>query len=340
MINLGILVADVRGVLDQHTVVRRASPNPDPIGSAGAPPDPSLPPMVAGADSVENIAVVLKRVEAMPFSARLTIGGGDQRRDFARLDELRRPGIYGLVSAKTIYVGTGGDVGARVATGQQPIEELETIFALTDAKDALSVDDARAAERMFWSRVAAFGDRRLVNGVPDGASLDPERYGQIDLFLAEACHALRQQGLLFTRGSARGLVAGPRGEPGRVGALRPLNDIPDGEILELSFGNGLIALAARQSDRWLLLRGSDVRIDVVSSVGASAGFQRAAWLHAGLLDFARDGKSYIVTRDLTFRTGSSVAQFCTGAKGRGLAGWQPIDPDGGYDPHTAALIAS
>jgi hypothetical protein len=125
-----------------------------------------------------------------------------------------------------------------------------------------------------------------------------------------------------------------------VAPLRRMNDVPEGEVLELSFNDGHVALAVkRASDRWLLLRGSDVRIDTVATAGAGARFQRSAWLHSGLLDIGADGRSYVVTRDIVFSSGSAVAHFCTGSKGKGLAGWQPIDPAGGYDAETPGLIA-
>lgn len=111
-------------------------------------------------------------------------------------------------------------------------------------------------------------------------------------------------------------------------------------MLELNFNDGHVALAARQAeDRWLLLRGSEVRIETVASAGAGASFQRSAWLHIGLLELGAHGQCYVVTRDIAFRSGSAVAHFCTGSKGKSLAGWTPIDPDVGYDPRTAALIA-
>ena len=90
----------------------------------------------------------------------------------------------------------------------------------------------------------------------------------------------------------------------------------------------MTALAARQGDdRWLLLGGSDVRVDTVPTAGAGPGFLRAAWAHAGLLELSADGTSYIARRDLVFPSGSAAALFCTGAKGRGLAGWHPIGPE-------------
>lgn len=343
MVKLNILVAEVRGVLDANTIVRRAEPEPDPDGAAG--PVPNLPdgsgssPLVPPAEVA--IPAGLEHLEVSPFHANLVVGSGATRRAFARMEELRRPGIYGLMSGTSIYVGMGGDTGMRIASGQQPIENIDTIFAITDANGSLTEDDARAAERMLWSRVAASRELGLVNGVPDGAPVGPQRYSELDAFVAQACLALRHHGILFTQGSARSVLAGPRNEPGRVDPLRPLHDIPDGDILELGFGGGRIALAARQSeDRWVLLQGSEVRPETVASANASTRYLRSAWLHSGLLVPSVDGKSYMARRDLVFPSGSAVSQFCCGAKGKGLAGWRPIDPDGGYDPDTAALIAS
>jgi hypothetical protein len=342
MIRLGILVAELRGVLDASTILRRADPDPDPAGAACTPPAaPAGDPPSAVAALIKDAPVSgLLRLDATPFSPLLVVGPGSRRGEFGRMGETRHPGIYGLMSRTHVYIGTSNDTGRRVATGAQPISNIETIFVLTDANGNLTAEDAKVAERIAWSRAVAFGDRTLANDRPDGGQVDAQRYSEIDHFVAAACLKLRHDDLLFTRGTTRNLMAGPRGEPGRVGAHRPLNDIPDGEVLELSFNDGHIALAAKQAeDRWLLLRGSDVRIDTVATSGVNASFQRAAWLHSGLLDVDADGRSYVVMRDIVFPSGSAVAHFCTGSKGRGLAGWQPIDPDGGHDPGTAALIA-
>jgi hypothetical protein len=194
---------------------------------------------------------------------------------------------------------------------------------------------------MLWSRLAASGERTLVNSCPDGAGVDPERYEALNAILAAVVLALRQQGLLFVEGNTRAVLAGPRAEPRRLGALRPFDSAPKGEILELSFGRGLVALVAKQApDRWLLLAGSDIRIDTAPSANSTTRFLRAAWLHGGLLAPAADGASYTVTRDLVFTSCSAVTLFCAGSKGRTVDSWQLIDPHGGYDPHTPALIAA
>lgn len=343
MIGLNILIAEVRGVLDANTMVRRAEPEPDPNtttepvpGQHGGTAD-----SIGAPSTGSDVPGGLERLEVTPFAVSLVVGSGSARRAFARMDEVRRPGIYGLISGTSIYIGMGGDAGIRIATGQQPIENIDTIFAITDAHGQLSEADAKAAERMLWSRIAASRERVLINGVPDGAAVDPQRFSELEAFIGQACLALRHHGVLFTAGPARAVLAGPRNEPGRVTPLRPLNDIPNGEVVELAVGGGRIALAARQADdRWVVLQGSDVRVETVASANASTRYLRSAWLHTGLLIPSFDGKSYTARRDLVFPSGSAASQFCCGAKGKGLAGWHPIDPDGCYDPDTAALIAS
>jgi hypothetical protein len=326
--------------MDANTIVRRC-PDPQPAKEDPESRNSSVDPYPPGATDPTGpgnaCPTGLQRLEITGFSANVVVGPGDQRRDFIRLDELHRPGVYGLMSGASIYVGMSGDVAQRIATGQQPIETIETIFAIIDASGNLTIDDARCCERILWSRCAALGDRRLVNGVPDGAPVDANRYSQLDLFVTQACLALRQHGVLFTRGSVRSLMAGPRSEPGRLGPLRLPNDVPMGEVYELSFCDGMVALAAREADdRWLLLRGSDVRSATVATAGAGPSFLRAAWAHAGLLERSADDSGYVVTRDLVFGSGSAAALFVTGAKGRGLAGWQKIEPDGGGMPALAA----
>ncbi|KQN74794.1 DUF4357 domain-containing protein [Devosia sp. Leaf64] len=283
----------------------------------------------------------LRRLEARSFRPTVVIGSGDDRRDFAKMQELRRPGIYGLMNSSSLYIGFGIDAGNRVASGQQPIQDIETIFVITDAENILTADDAEVAERILWSRAAAARERLMVNGLPSGVAVDLQRFSDIDAFVAEACLTLRHEDVLFTRGSPRTVLAGPRSEPGRTAPPRLFDDLPDGEVMELVFNEGRVALAARSSDDdWVLLKGSEVRPEVVQSANSSASFLRAAWLHSGILVPSPDGISYLLTKDMRFRSAGATAHFVTGSKGRGRGGWQPIDPDGGFDPETAALIAS
>jgi hypothetical protein len=344
MIDLGILIAEVRGgVLDANTLLRRSpddpsSPEVDDDGDPSNPPD-------------------------LPLQHRSGGGGGDGAHGVTRLDfsslvprvlvssnrnslralkrQLCQPGIYGLGSARQFYVGRSDDAGRRVCFGQQPISDVEQVVVITDQNGGLTSADAAVCERILWSRAVSQGDREVVNDRPDGAPVSVVRYAQLEHFVGQVCLMLQAEGILFGGMSPRAVLAGPRAEAGRLGPLRPFNERPEGEIFELEFGGGLLAIAARQADdRWLLLSGSEVRVDTVASATASASFLRAAWLHAGLLEPSPDGSCLIAKRDLVFESGSAVSHFCAGAKGRGLAGWKPIDPDGGFDANTPALIAA
>lgn len=127
MVRLNILVLDLNGVLDANTIVRRAEPEPDPgwasgpipysgAGSKPAAPGISLsngfPHLDAGQEALpERIAAV----HMSGLAPSLLVGSGEDRRAFANISALQRPGVYILLSATRAYVGMGSDVGRRVA---------------------------------------------------------------------------------------------------------------------------------------------------------------------------------------------------------------------------------
>tara|TARA_A100001391_G_C5082904_1_gene280340 strand:- start:4441 stop:5703 length:1263 start_codon:yes stop_codon:yes gene_type:complete len=341
MVNADVLVANIRDVLDQHTLIKRAN------GHVGddrdkTPLSPSGPDPLAGTSKPvpEGGAERIAGITALPVSAlhpTVLTGGADTRRAFGRVAVLQRPGVYVLLSGDRAYVGMGAEVGRRIASCAQKLDDVDAVIAITDTHDGLSVADAQVLERILHARVETASEVALVNFVPDGARVDPNRYRDLAIFAAMACDAIAREGHLFVRQSARAVLAGPRAETGRLGPIRPWTQVPDGEILELCF-NGFFALAARRADgSWLLLQGSDVRADIVASASASAGFQRAAWLHSGVLAPSADGASYTVMRDIEFATGSAAAMFCAGSKGRGLAGWRPLDADAAPDDPVTSL---
>nr|WP_314260710.1 hypothetical protein [uncultured Devosia sp.] len=351
MVDLNILVIETGGVIDASSVVRRADPQPDPENQGGTPFQPTggagcdgLSVAVSEATVEQDPQVTpeqrgIVRLDAAVFSPNVTVAEADARRALSRDHELRRPGVYILASKSEVYVGTSNDVGLRVASGQQPIADVDTIIVITDENGNLDGDDAKVAERLLWSRIHHACERVLINGLPDGATTSAGRLAALEVMLSAACLALRDAGVMFLSGHARSIMAGPRQEPGRLASVRPFNQIPRGEIFELNFAGGLVALAARQADdRWLLLRGSDVKVGTAASANSSIRFLRALWEHTGLLELAHDGRSLTTKRDLVFASGSAVAQFCVGNKGRSLDSWKPIDPSGGYDPETPALI--
>jgi hypothetical protein len=350
MVQAGVVKLEMRcGIFDEHALLTRATPkggpredeDPDLIPAAGSmlprPPTPS--------SSSAPIAIPLPQsmtaVAVSDLLPSILLGDSTSRREFAHLQTLRRPGVYILRSGMRAYLGMGTDVSRRVSSGTQRIEDVDQIAVITEAADRLSENDALVLERILYTRIAASGGVTLVNGMPDGSAIDPVRYRELNLFAARVCDALAQTGYFFPRVNARMLLAGPRVEARQAVVQRLFNQVPEGEVMELSFGLGLNALAARRSDSdWLLLRGSDVRPEVVASASASSSYLRAAWLASGVLEPSHDGKSYVMTRDVPFSSASAAMHFVIGSKGQGRGGWQPIDPPDGHEPQTSLMIAS
>jgi hypothetical protein len=320
LIAAGLITADLRaGLLDQHTMLTRATPiDPDDDPSPCAPGN--VLPIVG---DLPDDVVALSVTSLQPS---VLISPGSARRALGRTGALRRPGVYILLSGAQVYVGMGSDVGRRVANGSQPIADVDAIITITDAHDGLSEADALVLERIIHARVSAAREVALVNGTPDGAPVSSNRYEELNLLAAMACHALAREGHLFVNLSPRMVLAGPRAEVGRLAPVRAVDEAPNGEVLELAFGKGHIALACRRANNeWVLLRGSDIRLDCVASANASVSFLRAAWRNAGILELAHDGTSYVLTRDVVFSSASAALHFTVGSKGRGRGGWRPID---------------
>lgn len=341
LVAAGALVVLTEGIIDAHTVLARRLPSDESadLVPVDAVPLPDLPrenpedrlataqwtDFVADADA--ELPPELVQVPASSLQPRILRGSGGHRAAFKHALGLQQPGVYIQLCGNEAYVGYGSDVGFRIAIGRQMDSLPDTILVITDASNGLTEEDGLALERILWSYVSDDAGLSVVNRQPDGAPISVERYDQLVQFTAQVVLALRQAGIMFLEGSVRQRLAGPRAEPDRLGALRPFDSIPEGRVMELNY-RGLTALAAERHDgTWLLLRGSDVRIDTVKSASANASFQRAAWLHSGLLELAGDGSCYVLMRDLVFSSGSAVGHFVSGSKGFGLSCWQPIDPD-------------
>lgn len=320
LISAGIVNADIRsGVLDHHTLLTRAAPadpDDDPTPSA---PGGLLPTASGLPDDIVSLLVT-------SLQPSVLVSPGSARRTLGRTGALRRPGVYILLSGPQAYIGMGSDVGRRVASGAQPIADVDAIITITDTHDGLSEADALVLERIIHARVSTAREVDLVNGTPDGSPVSPDRYEELNLFAAMACHALARDRHLFINLSPRMVLAGPRAEEGRLAPLRAFDEAPDGEVMELAFGKAHMALACRRANNeWVLLRGSDIRLDCVASANASVSYLRAAWHNAGILELAHDGSAYVLTRDVVFFSASAALHFTVGSKGQGRGGWQPID---------------
>ena len=341
LVAAGALVVLSEGIIDAHTVLARRLPSDEsadlvPVDAAPLPdlPRENLEAKLATAQWTDFVADAdaglppdLVQVPSSSLQPRILRGSGRNRAGFKYAPGLQRPGVYIQLCGDQAYVGYGSDVGFRIAMGKQMDALPDTILVITDASNGLTEEDGLVLERILWAYVTDDAGFSVVNKQPDGAPISVERYDQLVQFTAQVVLALRQAGIMFLEGSVRQRLAGPRAEPDRLGAPRPFDSIPEGRVMELNY-RGLTALAAERDDgTWLLLRGSDVRIDTVKSASANASFQRAAWLHSGLLELAEDGSCYVLMRDVVFSSGSAVGHFVSGSKGFGLACWQPIDPD-------------
>ncbi|WP_116654983.1 hypothetical protein [Pelagibacterium sediminicola] len=335
----GLLTLDLNGgILDTHSIVRRnAFPAPRGSDSTNGAPSGPLSPAPTGSGSNAGD----RKIFSLPvpaFHPAILVAAASERRMLAKNPELQKPGVYILFNRDEFYVGYGGNTGARVGQGNQPIENVTSIVAITDRNNQLEPRDAKALERILWSRVALSGLTSTNSEAPEGPAVDPQRYSELEALAGQVCLALWHNDMLFDQISPRLALAGPQTEPGTRAPKRAFNEVPDGDVLELQFC-GMTALAARQADdRWVLLRGSDVRLETAPSADPSVLFKRAAFLHSGHLGLAPDGKSYIALKDILFSSGTAIAQFCSGSKGRRLSSWTPVE--GEHDPDMSALIAA
>lgn len=330
MIAANVLVVLTSGLIDANSLVARS--DKASVADAWVPCEPSVEAGETGSaddaasDDVDTASTALAMLKAslpgdlLPVptcSLRplIIVGSGEYRTEFGRVDELQRPGVYILLCGTAAYVGYGAAAGFRIIDGRQlPDGDPDCIIAIVDENDGLSCEDAKALERILWVSVAGDQDFNLVNGVPCGAAIAPERYDELRLFVAQIVVSLRHAGLMFLSGSARDHMAGPIAEPDRVGDLFAGDNMVDAQALELS-GFGYAAHVVGANDgQWLLLAGSKVRRDLPSSASGSVVFQRSALLHSGVLEVGADGSDLIVMRDLVFPSSGTLSSFVTGSK--------------------------
>lgn len=335
LLDAGIIVAELKGrPMDEATILRR------PIE-----PDPALLPVLPGgghigfsADWQGNCELEATRAIFEPLLLRLD---WCERRRLTQSRFWRRPGVYLLVAGRQIYVGASAELCVRACQGTQPIENIEAVCAVGDARGALTFEDALALERLMHMRLSVCREIVLVNDRPDGAVIDPSRFDDLQLLAGQFALFIARHAIAFAGQSSRNILAGPRHEQAFATTLRIFDEMPSGVIHELEFNGGLRALAVcRENGDWIVLRHSEVRIETVPSANSTASYHRAALLHSGVLVPAVNRSCYVLTRDLRFPSRCAAAHFLTGSKGQGRGGWKPIDPNGGHARGTDLPIAS
>src|SRR5690606_24166810 len=138
-----------------------------------------------------QIAPAVIHIPTIALSPKILKASWSERRALCKQPELATYGVYILLSRTGAYIAYASNLGARIAQGNQPISGVETIIAITDIDNGLDEADAKALERIMWSRVAAAGEYSPVNSAPDGAAVDLERYTELELFAAQTAIALR-----------------------------------------------------------------------------------------------------------------------------------------------------
>lgn len=254
----------------------------------------------------------LRSTKALPgyHDPQIFFASGARRALLGRQPQLRQPGIYLGTLAPWANVGTGSDVGKRVSKGAHlsMLGADDTIFAVIDRNDRLAVGDARVAERLLAQAVEAQGEFKLRNMMPKGEAVDSATYGRIFAFVSEAIQMLREARLAFTSGAGIALFDG---EPVEA-TLDPQEDadVP-GQSYELR-SCGLLARAVNRNGEWIVLKGSEIRVEVQPSAHGSASQRRAELLHSGGL--VSEGDRYRLTQDLRFGSATGAGHFVVGCK--------------------------
>lgn len=327
----GVITIEPGRILDTHTRVGRVR---QPEGKALASNIP-LDRNGTNAATAATVRIDLPRGIAAVSESRHTPGifriDGARRAGAANLDLLHRPGVYAALWREKVYVGMSSNLAHRITGGSHLAGPRvpDTIIAIIDRQNNLTPTLARIAERTLAMHVAGTQELQLLNMIPDGDSavVDESSYSGIRLFVSQVALALRAAGIIFARGNARSILAGPRADAGRLGPLR-MEDLPAGNVFELS-ACGVVAWAVQnpKGGGWTLLKGSEVRKGVVRSATSSAAMLRAELTFAGILIHCGDRLKLL--RDVRFASASGASQFVTGMRGNGLAGWKLI---GGEEP--------
>lgn len=325
MIEHGLLAFDMTAPFDQHLQIRRATKgwgdtNPSQPSSESNVAEPASAADDEGALSPHEIP--LRSLTPQIFAL-----SGTDRRQIAGIEALSRPGIYLLTwydgAQPQVYVGYGKNVRSRLSSGghmDRPIVP-DLVIGIVERHNQLTESEARVLERLVHQAMIHARDVDVVNGVPDGDTVEPAAYVLLRQLTVQIILALRDHGILCLSGTARHHAAGPRAGRGQLAALRA-GLPPSGKLYELS-AVGIKSYAAEQDGRWTVLAGSEVRRKTVASANSPASFLRAEYLYSGIL--VEDGVNLRLTRDLMFESGSGAAHFVTGAKGHGLAAWQEVD---------------
>ncbi len=313
---LGLTAGSGRPDLDVAAVdaaVPDATAEAQPAAAApAAPPEATVvPPATPTSAPPAPTAPSLRTISVDGLEPVIVIADRDERADLGQHTQLQSPGFYsGLwLASRTCYPGFGDNVGGRAGSNPElgGASPADRTVCIADRHGRLTAQQALVGERLLGQLLQQPGGFTLRNKLPAGAPVALADYDMVRVFVARACLALREAGVLFTTVPAAALLLAPV----KATPFRPLE--PDAPVYRLAVA-GLRSHLADEGGEWRLLGGSEVRAEVLASAFGPASMARAELLHCGGL--LRTGHVLSTTRDLYFSSSWAAAHFVLGQKPR------------------------
>jgi hypothetical protein len=325
------------GVLTEHRIVTRGSAtavsDDNGAGAGDSAPKPSAHEGARKVSVLSEKAVKSlegSRIWALSLDRKLT--GSPMRPEVFMLTErgrselrpggpLDRPVIYLGLNGKRAYVGMSGNGTDRLRGPH--LEDFFLVFAITDASNTMTRQQALVGERVLGLALEDMGDYDIVSELPHGGACSESDYFAMRMLVGEALVLIRGTGFAFTRHSTRDLLAGPVGAPDMLDA-ELLPDVPERTLTSV----GIRAQAVEDEDGdWFVKAGSQVRTKTVDSASIVTMSLRRELGYSGAL--VAKGSHFQLTRNLRFPTGSGAGNFVTGAKFPNRSGWVSMSENEG-----------
>lgn len=309
LIREGALIVTTTGLLDAHSqVARRVCPASREAMALAPQPQPQK-------KGVQHLKIIAPEPDIFYAS-------GIERSYFVQESRLRQRGIYLALYGHEVYVGRSGDTACRIAWGAHLRRNglPDRIIAAVDKHQVLDEAQARAAERLAARMVIKHPELTLLNALPAGDRLPPDRYAVTDRFVVSFFERIERAGLLTPSASDQvladanaALIATERAEPKPAGQ-------EEGQYFTLE-SCGVTAQARIEDGKFWVLADSQVRRDPVPSAGSAALKDRQDLLHDGGLVPQSD--HLLLTVDLAFDTPSGAANFVAGSRVKPEL-WRPV----------------
>ncbi|QQR38412.1 DUF4357 domain-containing protein [Devosia rhizoryzae] len=315
LIREGALIVTTTGLLDAHSqVARRVTP----------------PPRKAAAPSPQTQNKGVQHLKVVAPEPDIFFATGIDRGYFAREPRLRQRGIYLALYGNAVYVGRSGDTACRLAWGAHLRRNglPDRIIAAVDKHQALDEAQTRTAERLAARMVIKHPDLTLLNALPAGERLAPDRYEATDRFVTAFFQRIERAGLL-TIGSVQGFRTTSNTTLIETDEIEPAPEGHGAGQLFTMESCGVTANARIEDGKFWVLADSQVRRDPVPSAGRAALTDRQDLLHDGGL--IPEDDHLVLTVDLAFDTLAGAGNFVAGSRVKPTI-WRPLAHPAGIGP--------